>query len=79
MLTCRGQIKVSKDLTLQYDKKLYLFEDNEEDLRSLRNNWIRIPLWQQATGTHPADDEVLVQYEAIPTRRLRNYRKIWRT
>ncbi|KAE9666530.1 hypothetical protein [Escherichia coli] len=58
MFTCRGQSKVSKDLALQYDKKLYLLEDNEEDLRSRRSYWIRIPLWQQATGTHSADDKV---------------------
>lgn len=31
--TWREQRKVSKNLTLQYDKKLYLLEDNEENRR----------------------------------------------
>lgn len=31
--TWREQRKVSKNLTLQYEKKLYLLEDNEENRR----------------------------------------------
>jgi len=46
--TWREQRKVSKNLTLQYDKKLYLIEDNEEN-RRFQGKYIDV--WQYPDGT----------------------------
>ncbi|MBH2846256.1 ISNCY family transposase [Serratia marcescens] len=46
--TWREQHKVSKNLTLQYDKKLYLLEDNEEN-RRYQGKYIDV--WQYPDGT----------------------------
>ncbi|HFT4393926.1 TPA: ISNCY family transposase, partial [Klebsiella quasipneumoniae] len=46
--TWREQRKVSKNLTLQYDKKLYLLEDNEEN-RRFQGKYIDV--WQYPDGT----------------------------
>ncbi len=46
--TWREQRKVSKSLTLQYDKKLYLLEDNEEN-RRFQGKYIDV--WQYPDGT----------------------------
>ncbi|EAQ8850447.1 ISNCY family transposase [Salmonella enterica] len=46
--TWREHRKVSKNLTLQYDKKLYLLEDNEENRRSQGKY---IDVWQYPDGT----------------------------
>lgn len=45
--TWREQRKVSKKLTLQYDKKLYLLEDNEENQR-FQGKYIDV--WQYPDG-----------------------------
>lgn len=45
--TWREQRKVSKNLTLQYDKKLYLLEDNEEN-RRFQGKYIEV--WQYPDG-----------------------------
>lgn len=45
--TWREQRKVSKSLTLQYDKKLYLLEDNEEN-RRFQGEYIDV--WQYPDG-----------------------------
>ncbi len=45
--TWREQRKVSKNLTLQYDKKLYLIEDNEEN-RRFQGKYIEV--WQYPDG-----------------------------
>ncbi|WP_273908633.1 ISNCY family transposase, partial [Enterobacter bugandensis] len=46
--TWREQRKVSKNLTLQYDKKIYLLEDNEEN-RRFQGKYIDV--WQYPDGT----------------------------
>ncbi|VUS84084.1 hypothetical protein SB6424_05445 [Klebsiella pasteurii] len=46
--TWREHRKVSKNLTLQYDKKLYLLEDNEEN-RRFQGKYIDV--WQYPDGT----------------------------
>lgn len=48
IFTWREQRKVSKNLTLQYDKKLYLLEDNEEN-RRFQGKYIDV--WQYPDGT----------------------------
>lgn len=45
--TWREQRKVSKNLTLQYDKKFYLLEDNEEN-RRFQGKYIEV--WQYPDG-----------------------------
>ncbi|EMH1276864.1 hypothetical protein V6A89_003853 [Enterobacter hormaechei] len=57
--TWREQLKLSKNLTLQYEKKLYMLEDNEENRRS-KGKYIDV--WQYPDGTI----ELLARGSSLP-------------
>lgn len=60
--TWRERRKVSKNLTLQYDKKLYLLEDNEES-RRFQGKYIDV--WQYPDGTINGTSLPFITYDRL--------------